>query len=348
MTTEKGFCWDEVNKMAFRFSLKEKTTLTLQKFSAHLREEPYLQDWYYDYQPASGDYSVVVIPDIQELTVKHPEKLNTMMNWIAQNKEKENIRFVIDVGDVTWNGHNGSRQEFGMAADAFGILERAGLNYSISYGNHDRLRGGDTTLLNEFFPLSKIRTFDSFGGVKDEGKIDNIYHTFSVDNINYMVLVLEENPTDATFAWANGVVTDHPHHKVMVSIHGYLGDRMGKRLPVGDRVWEQLASKHENIFMVICGHDCLVHDPGSLNFREDKGEWGNTVYQVMANPQDIDAARGGVGLLLLLRFSDGGKTVDFHYFSPVHGGLAFKKQNQFSVTLSDRSVKISKKIQFSN
>jgi hypothetical protein len=122
---------------------------------------------------------------------------------------------------------------------------------------------------------------------------------------------------------------------VIVSIHDYMGNAHGKRLPMGDTVWENLASKHKNIFMVVCGHDSIVDDPGSLNFREDVGLHGNRVYQIMANAQDIDAARGGVGLLLLMGFSKEGRQIHFRYFSPVHHDLAFKKQNQFSITLPE-------------
>jgi hypothetical protein len=68
--------------------------------------------------------------------------------------------------------------------------------------------------------------------------------------------------------------------------------------------------------------------------RQDKGEHGNTVYQIMANAQDIDASRGGVGLLLMLRFSQDGNVIDFHWFSPV-SGETFRPNNQFKLAINN-------------
>jgi hypothetical protein len=114
-----------------------------------------------------------------------------------------------------------------------------------------------------------------------------------------------------------------------------MSDVYGERSGTGNSLWDYVISKHKNIMMVVCGHECIVKDPGSMNYRADVGQYGNVVHQVMANSQDIDADRGGVGLLLMMRFRDGGKTVDFNYFSPVNDNLAYKRQNQFSITLSE-------------
>ncbi len=90
--------------------------------------------------------------------------------------------------------------------------------------------------------------------------------------------------------------------------------------------------------MVLCGHDSLTNDPGSMNYRKDQGVNGNTVHQLMVNAQDIDADRDGVGLLLMMRFTNGGNTVSLNYFSPVNNNLAYKEQNQFTIEIDKRFV----------
>ena len=54
----------------------------------------------------------------------------------------------------------------------------------------------------------------------------------------------------------------------------------------------------------------------------------------MANAQDIDGSRGGVGMLLMLRFSEDGNVIDFHWFSPVNGET-FRENNQFKLAITN-------------
>ncbi|MBQ6819375.1 MAG: metallophosphoesterase [Clostridia bacterium] len=295
--------------------------------------DPFWMDWVYDHTPSPGEYSMVVIPDVQELTAIYPEKLNRLMDWIVANKDKENIRFVIDVGDVTWNGHAMNTVEYQTAADAFQKLRSAGIEYSVCYGNHDYTPGNgrDTRLFNQYFPWSVLSGFDSYGGTMTPNNSENTYFCFEAAGNRYLVVSLEISPEPNTVAWANEVIARHPHHQTIIVTHQYLSNQYGQYAPNGQALWNDLVSQHPNVILVICGHDRMAHDPGSLNYRADRGVHGNVVHQIMANSQDVDGTRGGVGLLLMLRFRDGGKTVDLNYFSPVHHDLAFKQQNQFTI-----------------
>ncbi len=304
--------------------------------------------WLEDYRVEPGDYSIAVIPDIQELTANYPEKLNTLMRWIADNKKKENIQFAVDLGDVTWNGHQGGTigaTEFATAAKAFTILEQAEVDYSICYGNHDMRSGRNTDQLNQYFPLSKISQFKTFGGARVENKIDNTYFTFTVQGIKYMIVSLEMGPMVETMKWASEVIEAHPDHNVIIATHAYLdydGNHLGLtpnaktgNTGYGETMWNSFIKKYSNIFLVLSGHITNSDDPGSMAYSVDVGDNGNQVHQIMANAQDIDFTEQGVGMLLMLRFSEGGRTIDFNYFSPVNNGLAYKEVNQFSVTLPE-------------
>lgn len=53
-----------------------------------------------------------------------------------------NIKFVMGLGDLTWNGHKGvgnaaAENEFKTVREKFKIFDNAGVEYSNSYGNHD-------------------------------------------------------------------------------------------------------------------------------------------------------------------------------------------------------------------
>ena len=327
----------------------EQTDIFFDQFSVTSYDSDYFYDWEHGYHTEPGEYSIAVIPDIQELSALYPHKLNTIMQWIADHKEEENILFAIDLGDVTWNGHTGetnaSNNEFTAARAAFDLLSEAGIDYSISYGNHDYTPSGrNTSKFNEYFPRSLFQSFDSYGGSMDENKSDNTYYTFRGGNTDYLVIALEYAPDNKTISWANEIVTAHPNHKVIVTTHGYLQGDSAKTVAeenelapaVGaDRLWNNLLKKHENIFMLLCGHAWSKNYSGDLVMRQDQGEHGNTVYQIMANAQDIDASRGGVGMLLMLRFSEDGNVIDFNWFSPV-SQQAFRANNQFKLALNNQ------------
>ena len=348
---EDGFNFEWTDRVSLVLRTTAGAVLYLDDLSVKTYDAEYFMDWCYDYETEPGAYSIAVMPDIQELSAKYPHKLNTVMQWIADNKEKENILFAINLGDVTWNGHTGdtagANSEYRVAREAFDILSDAGLDYSIAYGNHDYTPAGrDTSMFNRYFPLSLFEGFESFGGTMSEEKSDNTYYTFRGGNTDYLVLALEYAPDDATIAWAEQIVTRHPDHQVIVTTHGYLQGDSAQRAEdenelapaVGaDRLWNQLLKKHENILMLICGHAWSKSYSGDLVMRRDKGDHGNMVYQIMANAQDIDDKRGGVGMLLMLRFSEDGRVIRFNWFSPV-SGYAFREKNQFALALDNQVV----------
>jgi hypothetical protein len=48
-------------------------------------------------------FTIIVVPDIQYLTLGSPVMLDQMMSWIVDNAEVENIAMVLQEGDITHN-----------------------------------------------------------------------------------------------------------------------------------------------------------------------------------------------------------------------------------------------------
>lgn len=338
MTAEGNFNAEKVGALMLDVSSYE-TTLYVDCVQYKMYTDVSWKDWLYDYKVEPGAYSIAVIPDIQELSMAYPDKLNTIMQWIADNREKENILFAADMGDVTWNGHlavnpAAAPKEFENARHGFDILKNAGVEFSISYGNHDFTPASGSTprntdMYNEYFPYEYFSDQESFGGSQEADRSDNMYYYVKAPKVDYLIVALEYSPDAETIAWANEVIAAHPDHTVIVTVHDFLkGD--GSRWDSGTVLWDQLIKKHENILFVLCGHDWSTEYSGDLVMRKDKGDNSNIVYQVMTNAQDIDQSRKGVGTLLMLRFSEDGGVIDFNYFSPV-SGYAFRAVNQFTL-----------------
>ncbi len=278
-------------------------------------------------------FSVVVLPDTQIYAWKYPELFHAQTRWIAENRAKHNIKYVLHLGDVV--EHN-NEKEWKIAREAFSLLDGK-VPYAMALGNHDMGPRGSTknrdTLFGEYFPLRNFKKLESFGGVYDRepDKAENIYHIFRAGGRQWLVLVLEFGPRDDVLRWANGVLEDHPNHAGILITHAYL-DRDGRRydrairrqhyppqdypiagdragLNTGEDIWRKLVSKNRNTVMVISGHVCVAARLTS------KGDAGNLVHQMVVDYQN--QKRGGNGWLRLLQFSQGGRTVHVRDYSPV-------------------------------
>lgn len=166
--------------------------------------------------------------------------------------------------------------------------------------------------------------------------------TFSAGGYTFLHLALEMQPGDDVLDWAAGVIAEHPGLPTIVTTHDYLngaGERRGnpivdlKRLD--DRhsdpedLWQKLIRRHDQIFLVLCGHQ------RGQAMRVDTNAKGHHVVQILADYQDrgqaaVDAGvppglRGrpvpiGDGWLRLMHFDFAGavpsvqvKTYSSHY-----------------------------------
>lgn len=93
-------------------------------------------------------------------------------------------------------------------------------------------------------------------------------------------------------------------------------------------MWDKLIKKHENIVLVLSGHDPCDY----VVAAQDKGVNGNVVTQLLVDPQGVDKAQGGVGMVTMLYFSADGKTVQVETYSTDKKAY-FLEENQFTLTL---------------
>lgn len=292
-------------------------------------------------------YSFAVVGDIQIVNRDYPQYLDGIYDWIIDNADDYNTKFVFGLGDIT-DKNTDAEWERGEAA--IGKLSGV-LPYSIVRGNHDTQE-----------QFSKYFTYSEYGnqasGTFDETML-NTYYKFNVGDMKYLALNLDFGAHDDVLSWANQVVSANSDRNVIVVTHGYLY-RDGTTLDVndpgkptkydasannGDDIWNEFIKKHENITMVLCGHIPCE----SIITSQVTGEKGNTVTQVLIDPQETDVKEGGTGLVAMLHFSEDGKNVQVRYYSTAKKAY-FMTDNQCSFTLDviePREIK-TEKISFEN
>ena len=222
-------------------------------------------------------FRIVVMPDSQCASEKWPELLIKTTSWIAANKDKENIRYVLHVGDAVQSGN--SEQEWQNIDAAMRLLDDK-VPYIMAVGNHDLDRiqpGTNTVMFNRFFPVDRFRKMAGFGGNFPEGSNDNSFHTFAAGGKKWLILCLKFAPSAAEIAWGNTVIAKHADHQIILLTHSYLTHT--ERDVAGKILWDQMVRWQPNMSMVFCGHLSTV------NARAE-GDKGNTVCEMLFDWQN--------------------------------------------------------------
>ena len=229
---------------------------------------------------ACGDscepFSIIILPDTQNYGNTSNGIHKKQTQWIADNKDKENIRMVVHVGDVS----DGNRRvQYERAVTAQNVLAEAGIPFAITTGNHDYKQGDsgvsfvarDRSLFGDYFNdayfnahYTDHRWFHGFG------LPGNMAATFEVGHLKFAVLTLEFFPRKDALCWAEELIsTVYKDHYVILVTHGYLTNDAGAHtsgkyssgsngdIPfgaMGTYIYSELVARHSNIILVISGH----------------------------------------------------------------------------------------------
>lgn len=149
----------------------------------------------------------------------------------------------------------------------------------------------------------------------------NSAQRFSAGGYHFLHIALEMQAGDEVISWVESVLAAHPGLPTIITTHDYLNPS-GERQPQAlidlarvdpeyhnsaQQIWDSLFSRHDQIFMVLCGHQ------KGQSMRVDTNVNGKLVYQVLADYQargqaGIDAGRAkhhvgiGDGWLRLMQF----------------------------------------------
>jgi hypothetical protein len=164
-----------------------------------------------------GSWTLVVLPDTQNYSSTYPELYKDQMRWIVANRDRYNIKYVLQLGDVV---NSDVAVQWTNAQTAWAMLDGL-MPYAIAPGNHDfsTYVAPRSTLFNNFFPLTKYQSWPTFGGVREANRMDNSYHLFTAGGVDWLVFALEFGPRNGTVAWANQIASNYPAHKKILITH---------------------------------------------------------------------------------------------------------------------------------
>lgn len=280
-------------------------------------------------EPDDYAYSFAVVGDTQKAAeydvLNGTNYTDGIYDYIINNAEDKKIVHTFGLGDITDDSRD---EEWSMIQNKTNSLP---MSYSMVRGNHDTPLGFET-----YYGAGTHYAKQTEGHFGDNYL--NTYHKFTAGGVEYLVVCLDYDPTDEAIAWANEVVAANKSSRVIVTTHAYLfrdGTTIGEGDGTynnnnGEDIWNKLIRLNENIVLVIGGHD--VSDRIMIN--QAVGDSGNTVTQLLINPQGMDefltkAGEAPAAMVAMLYFSKDGKTVDLRYYSTSRNTY-FKSNNQIA------------------
>ena len=93
------------------------------------------------------EFSIVVLPDTQVYAQAYPKHFYTQTQWVADQAEVLNIKYVIHLGDIT---ESNIPIEWDVSRRAMDTLNGT-VPYALALGNHDYGDGGYSNNRNTFF-----------------------------------------------------------------------------------------------------------------------------------------------------------------------------------------------------
>jgi hypothetical protein len=287
-------------------------------------------------QAPNQDFSLIVMPDVQNESQFYPQVLLAQTQWIANSQDKLNIQAVLGLGDIVNNGSDNS--QWVNADAAYEVLDEAEIPYFLALGNHDydnlAPKARTAVGFNQWFGPQRYAAAPWYLGNLN-GSNENFYGVLTINGKQYLFLVLEFIPQDATLAWAASVVAANPDKEVFVVTHSFMysdNTRVDQCDTqdinydnYGDKQWSKFVSQYPNIDMVLSGH--ITNANGSR--RVDLGVGGNLVNQIFANYQLLP--NGGNGYLRILTFHPASDTVDVKTYSPYLNLYKTDSGNQFTI-----------------
>lgn len=267
-------------------------------------------------------FTLVVLPDTQKYVANYPGIMYEQVQWILDNKNKLNIKFVSHMGDLV-DHYKDVTREWDEISENLRLLEGV-IPYSVIPGNHDvdrRMREDGLSTYDSYFPASRYQKYPWYKGNRKENQ--NNYQLITVETpkgpLDILFLNLEIEPSNNTMTWANEVVISHPNAYTIVTTHKYLSDtgeldhkrEYSRTGNTGQNIWNNLVSQNCSIKMVLNGHYHQIDGEYTL---VSKNSCDEPVYQII---QDYQAREeGGNGRLRYYTFDPVAKTIEAKTYSP--------------------------------
>ena len=296
-----------------------------------------------------GDFTIAVLPDTQYY-IGQPQLGGTLamfksqIDWIQNNQVKENIAYVVHLGDITEHGDNptyATTEWYNARTVLYGLENPKSIPYGLAVGNHDQYPSqypltGTTTKYNQYFGVKHYEGRSYYGGHYSNNN-DSHYDLFSAGGVDFIVIYLEydifNEDQSSMNSWAYDLLGTYASRKAIIVSHTIMSNNRtsgsnespGSFSSQGLAIYNRLKSR-PNVFMMLNGH----HGDNGEGYREDVYE-GRTIRTFLSDYQS--RANGGDGLMRLYKISVSKDQIGVRTFSPYTNTSETDGDSQFTTGL---------------
>lgn len=250
--------------------------------------------------PAPTPFSLLWMSDTQRTTGFRGE-FQTISDWCMAQIEPYNIEALLHTGDIV--DSRVSAFQWNEALTALAPLRETLPALFIS-GNHDM----DPKMKNyEYFR----RHIYPDGAPEDSyNRGQGNYLLLEAGGIEWVFVGMSYQYLDAELDWLSETLERFSDRTAVLLLHEYmLGD--GRRMVQGDRVFERVVKTHDNLRLILCGHnDGFATREDSID-RADGTQ--RTVQTIICNMQ---SDRGRRGTVQILTIDPAAETLALYAYSP--------------------------------
>jgi len=214
---------------------------------------------------------------------------------------------------------------------------------------------------------------NTFGGTfRGEKDLTNMYSLVTIGGVDYIFFSLEYGPRDEVLDWVGETLIKYPERQAVISTHCYFemngtlsfyNSTTNAQFSDGNEgidIYNKIVTKYPNVILVTCGHSQgddskqQPHNRGS-GYKDSptSNDFGGDAVQILSDcsayalnyPDGVNYGYGSKeansvafgadeGLIFMMMFEDGGKTMHTYVYSPLHDSF-FRSVNEQTHTIKD-------------
>lgn len=262
-------------------------------------------------EPEQYDFSIAWTSDTQYYAESFPDQYDGQTEWIVNNRDRLNLRYLVHTGDVVddfdqdWEWEVGDRN--------MKRLEDNGIPYGVLGGNHD-VGSGNGCFANYWTWFGEHRFKDSsvYGGAYQNNL--GHYDLVTADGVELLFVYMSWDVYDEEINWINEVLRKYPDRKAFLCFHNYIVASTAELDYTGLRVQREVVAANPNVLGVLGGHyhGSAIHITA---FDDDKdGTNDRLVYQMCTDYQSGEM--GGLAYLKMMYFDLANGKIYINSYSP--------------------------------
>lgn len=261
-----------------------------------------------------GDATVVWLSDTQYYAKIYPEIMIKQIQWIIENREKYNIKYVFHTGDLV--DHSTDDVQWERTDQILKMLDMTRIPYGVLAGNHDLLHSDQPyKSFTDHFGYHRFIRQPFYGGSFENNR--GHYDLLTIHNQPYIMIYMGWDLNRSAMNWLNKVLDEYSNHRAILAFHDYLTFK-NVRSEAGEEIFNNVVLKNENVKLILSGH---YYGTGYL---ETKISSQQRVFQLLANYQAEKS--GGNGFMRLLFFKPDQNEIQVDTYSPYLNKFRSKKQ----------------------